>query len=440
MSRSRLWSSICAVAVLTAAPAAAAPDPVLEWIKITNDTVIATATSPLVTSRTMALVSTAVFDAVNGIDRRFEPIHFRARAPRRASASAAAIQAAHGILVRLYPALAASLTARRDASIAAIGSGPGADSSAAILAGAAFGQAAADSILAWRSTDGFDPNPMPGFLGSLGRLTAGVWRPTPKADGTAGLSGAAPQFATMTPWVLQRPNQFRPAAPYASPATGQIDLTNTQYLADYHETKTMGSYSGSPRTSDQSELALFWAGNTALFWNRIASSISAQQHMTLEENAHLFALLNLTMADAAIACWDAKYRFVLWRPITAVREGAVDSDPAWKPWLDFFPAGTPAHPEFPSGHSTLSGAATFILAAAFGDETPFVIDSDARPGTRSFPSFSAALEEIHDARVFGGIHWRTACRIGSAIGQAVANYVSTHAMAARDRGDDGDGR
>jgi len=437
MARSRLWSSICVAAVLSAAPAAAAPDPVLEWIKITNDTIIATSTSPLFTARDVALVAAAQFDAVNGIDRRLQPIHFRARAPRRASERAAAIQAAYGILVRLFPSLSASLMARRDASIAAISTGPGADSSASILAGAMFGQAAADDIWSWRSTDGFDPNPMPGFLGSLGRLAAGVWRPTPKADGSAGLSGAAPQFATMTPWILQRSNQFRPAAPYASPTTGQIDLTNAQYVADYLETKTMGSYSNSPRTKDQSDLALFWAGNTALFWNRIALTLSAQRQMTLQENAHLFALLNLAMADAAIACWDAKFRFVLWRPITAVREGALEPDPAWKPWLDFFPGGTPAHPEFPSGHSTVSGGAVFILAAEFGDSTPFSIDSDVQPGTRSFPSFSAALEEIHDARVFGGIHWRTACRIGSAIGQAVAEYVSTHAMAARDRGDDG---
>jgi hypothetical protein len=239
----------------------------------------------------------------------------------------------------------------------------------------------------------------------------------------------------MTPWVMLRPNQFRPPAPYASPVTGQVDLTNAQYLADYAETKLMGAYAG-PRTADQSEFVLFWAGNTPLFWNRIASQVSTAQHLTLSENAHLFALLNLAMADAGIACWDAKYRFVLWRPITAIREGTLDPDPSWKPWLDFFPAGTPAHPEYMSGHSTLSGAAVFILASAFGDHTGFTIDSDTRPGTRSFPSFSAALAEIHDARVFGGIHWRTACRVGSAIGQAVAAYISSHTMGLRDGHDD----
>jgi hypothetical protein len=213
--------------------------------------------------------------------------------------------------------------------------------------------------------------------------------------------------------------------------TGQADLTSAAYLADYQETKTMGAYSG-PRTADQSELALFWAGSGALFWIRIASQIAAAQHLTLSENAHLFALLNMAMADATIACWDAKYRFVLWRPITAVREGSVDPDPAWKPWLDFFPAGTPAHPEFPSGHSTVSGAAAFILASVFGDRTSFNVGSEIRPGIRAFSSFSGALEEIHDARVFGGIHWRTACLVGSKIGQSVAAYVSSHAMQLRD--------
>jgi len=197
----------------------------------------------------------------------------------------------------------------------------------------------------------------------------------------------------------------------------------------------MGAYAGA-RSADQSELALFWAGNTPLFWVRIAAQLSSAQHLTLLQNAHLFALLNLAMGDAAIACWDAKYRYGLWRPITAVREGTTDPDPTWKPWLDFFAAGTPAHPEFPSGHSTVSGAAAFILAAAFGDNTPFTIDSDTRPGTRSFASFSAALEEIHDARVFGGIHWRTACKVGSKIGQAVAAYVSTHTMRLADGDND----
>jgi len=450
MMCSRVLVFVCLAAllvVLSARVSAAAQDPVLEWMQIVND-IVPAGSSGTIVGRQVALVSSSVLDAVNGIERRYQPIRVRARGPRDGSQRAAAIQAAYAMLIRLYstPAQVAALTARRDASITAISSGPGADRPRSIEAGTAWGQFVADSIWAWRETDGFNPNPPPPFLGVLGRPTAGVWRPTPRADAGTPASGAGPNFATMTPWVMARPSQFRPLAPYASPATGQPDLTGAAYLADFNETKMWGTFSSpNPRTADQSELALFWAGITPLFWIRIASQVSAAQHLTLSENAHLFALLNVAMADAGIACWDAKYRFVLWRPITAVREGAIDKDPTWKPWLDYFAAGTPAHPEFPSGHSTVSGAAAFILASVFGDHTSFDVGTESRHvdnssfEKRPFPSFSAALAEIHDARVFGGIHWRTACLVGSAIGQSVAAYVSSHAMQLRD-GDENDDR
>jgi hypothetical protein len=299
----------------------------------------------------------------------------------------------------------------------------------AIDAGVAWGQTVADAIWAWRLTDGFAPAPPP-FLGVqsiVGTPAAvGAWRPTPLVNA----SGAGPQFASMTPWVLRRPSQFRLPPPLA--------LDSPEYAADLNELKVMGIFSGSSRTPDQSELALFWAGNTPLYWNRIAAQLSAARELTLAENAHLFALLNVTMADAAIACWDGKYRYVFWRPITAIRAGLTpaDADPTWVPWLDFFPAGTPAHPEYPSGHSTVSGSAAFILSAAFGENTAFTVTSDVRPGTRSFSSFSDTVAEIANARVFGGIHFRTSCVRANTLGRAVADYVSRHAM--RSRGDDGD--
>jgi hypothetical protein len=236
----------------------------------------------------------------------------------------------------------------------------------------------------------------------------------------------------MTPWALLRPSQFRLPPPLA--------LNSPEYAADLNEVKLMGIFSGSGRNADQSELALFWAGNTALYWNRIAAQISAERRLTLTENAHLFALLNVSMADAGIACWDGKYRYVFWRPITAIRAGltSTDADPNWAPWLDFFPGGTPAHPEYPSGHSTVSGSAAFILAAAFGDNTAFTVNSDVRSGIRSFASFSDAVAEIANARVFGGIHFRTSCVRGNVLGRAVADYIVRHAM--RPHGDDDDDR
>jgi hypothetical protein len=426
-----IWSAmlLLIVALLAASPfpmSAATPDPVLEWIGIMNTTVIAGGTNPLATSRVVALVSASVFDAVNGIDPHFRPLHVKPNAPQGASRRAAAIQAAYVILVDLYPPQTGTLTAQRNASLAALALTIKAQS---IAAGVAWGQTVADTIWAWRLTDGIAPQPPPfeGVLGIVGTPGAvGAWRPTPPLNAP----GAGPQFASMTPWVLARPSQLRLPPPLA--------LNSPEYAADLNELKIMGIFAGSSRTPDQSELALFWAGNTPLYWNRIATQLASERGLTLTENAHLFALLNVTMADAAIACWDSKYRYVFWRPITAIRAGLTpaDADPTWVPWLDFYPAGTPAHPEYPSGHSAVSGSAAFILGAAFGENTTFTVTSDVRPGTRSFSSFSDAVAEIANARVFGGIHFRTSCVRANTLGRAVADYVSRHAL--RARGDDRD--
>ena len=397
---------------------AATPDPVLEWIDVMNSTVLTAGTAPNVTSRVVALVSASVFDAVNGIEPRFRPLLVRPEAPHHASQRAAAIQAAYAMLLNLYPAQSGMLATRRNASLTALALTEKAES---IAAGVAWGQTVAGAIWTSRLTDGFAPPPPP-FLGAP---NVGVWRPTPPANA----SGATPQIATMTPWVLTRPSQFRLQPPLA--------LSSQEYAADLNEVKVMGTLSGSMRTPDQSELALFWALNTPLAWDRIAAQLSSGRGLTLTENAHLFALLNISLSDSLIACWDSKYRFVFWRPITAIRAGLtpMDADPLWEPWLDSL-TGTPAHPEYPSAHSSMSGAAAFILAAAFGENSAFTVTSEVRPGTRSFSNFSDATAEIADARVFGGIHFRTSCVRANTLGRAVADYVSRHAM--RARGDDRD--
>ena len=412
---------VCAVMLsgMSAVPRlakAASPDPVLEWINIMNNTVLADGTSPFITSRIAAMVSASVFDAVNGIDPRFQPLHVPPNAPGNASQRAAAIQAAYVILADAYPAQSAALTAQRNASLGIL-----TENAKSIAAGVAWGQTVADAIWAWRLTDGNAPPPPPfeGVLGIVGTPAAvGYWRPTPPLNAP----GAGTQLATMTPWVLVRASQFRLAPPYA--------LNTAQYAADLNETKTMGALSGSPRTADQSELALFWQSNTPLTWDRVAAQISVERGLSFHENAHIFALLNVTMADAVIACWDSKYRYSFWRPITAIREGLTptDADPTWEPWLDFFKPGTPAFPEYPSAHASISGSAAFILASIFGDNTSFTVTSESRPGTRSFSSFSSAVSEIADARVFGGIHFRTSCVLGNTLGRDVAHFVARHAM------------
>jgi hypothetical protein len=347
----------------------------------------------------------------------------RPNAPHNASQRAAAIQAAYVILMDLYGTTqSAMLNARRTASLAALAASENANS---IAAGVAWGQTVADAIWAWRLTDGFAPTPPPffGVQSIAGAPNAlGFWRPTPPANA----SGATPQIATMTPWVLTRPSQFRLPPPYA--------LNSVEYATDLNEVRNFGSFSSTMRGTEQSEFALFWALNTPLAWDRIAAQLSAARGLSVTENAHLFAVLNVTMGDAIIACWDSKYRYVFWRPVTAIRTGLTpaDADPTWEPWLNFL-TGTPAHPEYPSAHSTYSGSAAAVLAAAFGENTAFTLTSEIRPGTRSYANFSDALAEIVDARVFGGIHFRTSCLRGTALGRAVADYVSRHAM--RPRGD-----
>src|SRR6266403_296134 len=423
--RSGLLLLIAALLAASPSPVSAAtPDPVLEWIGVMNATVLTAGTAPNVTSRVVALVAVSVFDAVNGIEPRFGPLLVRPDAPHRASQSAAAIQAAYVMLSHLYPTQSGSLTPQLNASLAALALTEKAE---AITAGVAWGQTVADAVWNARLTDGFAPPPPPfiGAQGVAGAPAVGVWRPTPPANAF----GATPQIATMTPWVLRRPSQFRLPPPVA--------LSSDEYTADFNEVKSMGILSSLTRTSGQTEFALFWALNTPLAWNRIAAQIAAARGLTLTENAHLFALLNVTLSDVLIACWDVKYRYVFWRPITAIRAGLTpaDADPLWEPLLNSL-TGTPAHPEYPSAHSSLSGAAAFILAAAFGEHTVFTVTSEIRSGTRSYSNFSDAIAEIADARVFGGIHFRTSCVRANGLGRAVADYVSRHALCAR--GDDRD--
>ena len=404
-----IWLVLVALATNIASIARA--DEVTDWNQILLDAaLVPPATSPLVITRNAAIVHAAVFDAVNGIERRYNPVHVDPAAPRGASRRAAAVQAAYVTLVKLYPSQKSMFDAKLAASLEAIASGPAAENSVSIARGTEWGQTVADAIWTWRSTDGFTPPPPP-FLGGL---AVGQWRPTPPAFA----SGAGPQFAYMTPWVIQSPSQFRPGGPPA--------LSSDRYTTDFNETKTIGRDSSLFRTADQTTAGLFWNSISAThLWNHVAVTLSDERHTTLSANARLFALLNVAMADAAIACWEAKYHYEFWRPVTAIPLAATDgnsgtdADASWTPLL-----ATPAHPEYPSGHSTVSSAATAVLADYFGEETRFGVVSDTMVGVvRSFSSFSAALNEVGDARIFAGIHFRSACDDGRATGAGVANYV-----------------
>jgi hypothetical protein len=384
-------------------------DVVTEWNQRAQQALLTANTSPIVSSRVLAMVQVAVFDAVNGIKRRYAPIHVDFDAPSGASTHAAAVQAAYAVLVKLFPSQKATLDAQREASLASIASGKAAKNSRSIARGIEWGQLVADDILLWRSTDGFAPPPPP-FLGGMG---AGQWRPTPPGF----LPGAGPQFAYMTPWALNSPSQFRPSGPPA--------LTSDQYTADFNEVKIIGEKNSSTRSAEQTEIAVFWNGNTPSYWNRIAMSVAGERHTKLLKNARLLALLNVAMADAIISCWEAKYTYVFWRPVTAIQLASTDGnpdtaeDPAWTPLLI-----TPAFPEYASGHATVSGAAAVVLGTYFGNDAAFTLTSETLSGVvRSYTSFTQAADEANDARVYGGIHFRTACGDGRAAGNQLGSFV-----------------
>jgi membrane-associated phospholipid phosphatase len=390
-------------------------DEVTDWNGHLLEAARVTNVNPLVAVRAAAIGHAAVCDAVNGIERRYAPIHVQPAADSGASRRAAAVQAAYATLIRLFPTEQIILDAKRQVSLDAL-AGDQADShGGSITAGIAWGQKVAEAMWEWRSTDGFTA-PAPPYLGGL---NVGQWRPTPPES----LPGVGVQFATMTTWVIPTPAYFRPTDPPA--------LNSDQYAADFNEVKIMGSLSSTARSADQTLAAFYWNSTSSSYaWNTVAVSLAARRHTSLSENARLLALLNVTMADAMISSYDAKYTYKFWRPVTAIPLAADDGNPTtiedskWAPLL-----ATPPVPEYPSGHSCASGAAAALLSAYFGEDTHFNVGSDVMLGViRSFRSFSQALEEIKNARIFGGIHFRTACDAGQNVGRAVAAYVLHHVV------------
>jgi len=388
-------------------------DEVTDWNQILFNAALIAKTSPLIVLRQAAITEASVFDAVNGIDNRFTPIHVFERGPQGASTRAAAIQAAYASLAKLYPDQKSTFDRKRTESFAAL---QGHEDAGSVWAGIEWGQKVADTIWNWRSTDGLSKVP-PLFEGGP---AIGEWRPTPPAF----LAGLLPQMASMETWMIQSHDQFRPV-------NGPNALSSAEYARDFKETKEMGSISSSTRSADQTLAAQFWGNSSSpsYFWNHVALSLLSRGGQSLSTNARLLALLDIAMADAEIGCWDAKYYFISWRPITAIALAAQDGNPAtqadpnWVPLLV-----TPPFPEYMSAHSAVSSAAATVLAEYFGNDTAFTVSSDVMTDvTRQFSSFSAALDEIRSARVNAGIHFRTACNDAQSLGTEIARYVLEHA-------------
>ena len=423
MSRKVVVNLGLASIVLVGLAGKAGADEVINWNVSSLSVIALSGQNNPVQTRSMTMVHAAVHDALNAIERRYEPYAFHGHATAGASPDAAVAAAAHGVLVGVIPsfgtpaqqaAAIAAANAALAASLAAIPDG------AAKTHGIAVGRAAAAAMVAERSADGATA-----VVPYTSINEPGHWQPTPNPVPPDPLSGGPgflppvqPGWADVTPFVLNSGEQFRPDGP--------PDLDSEEYEDDYNEVAAIGDKDSLTRTAEQSSIARFWYEPSHVGWNRIARTVAATRALDPWKTARLFALLNAAMADGFISGWNARYFYDFWRPVTAIRAGDTDgndatvADPDWQTFLN-----TPAIPEYPSTHSVLGAAAAEVLARFFGHGTAFMTTSGAPfPGlTRSFASFSQAAQENADSRVYAGVHFRTACRDGIQLGHKIGKFT-----------------
>jgi membrane-associated phospholipid phosphatase len=400
-------------------PAAARADTVTDWNEIMQATVSVAPSNPFFQARWGAIVQLAVFEAVNAIVGDCEPYLGTIEAPAWASPDAAAIAAAHGTLVMLRPGSATDLNTARDLWLATIPDGPEKD------AGIAVGEEAAMAMLLLRADDG---SAQAATVPYTPGTDPGDWRPTPPANAPAFLPG----WGLVTPFGLASGDQFRLPAPPA--------LEAGLYANDYNEVKLLGRIDSPFRPQDRTDVARFYAATTPVqAWNSAARQASDAQGKTLSENARIFALLGMAMADGSIATFDTKYHYNFWRPVTAIRAGDTDGNNRTEPDPDWLPLiATPAFPSYPSAHATLSGAARAVLERAFGkDGHAVTLTNPGLPAiVLNYTAWQAITDDIDDARIYGGIHFRFDQEDGAHQGRHVGRYILRNYLRSGDEPED----
>jgi hypothetical protein len=400
-----LGAAVPAVQPAAAQVEATSADMVIEWNANAQAAIIGTAgQGPTVAYLHFAMVQGAVYDAVNAIEGGYEPyLGAPPMAGPEDSSPAAAATAAHDVLVALFPGQQATLDAKLASSLAGIPDGP------AETGGIEVGEAAAAAMLVARTNDGRFSS----FTVVEG-FEPGEWRRTPPAF----VFEPAPWVGNVRPFIISSASRLRSDGPNA--------LSSDDYAEDFNEVKAFGSLNSIVRTADQTDAALFWQANGAALFNAIFRQLAETQDLDIAEAARMFAMADLAGADGAIVCWNDKYYWNFWRPLTAIREAntdgnsATEADPNWTPLF-----ATPPFPEHPSGHTCISGAVVATLRHFFGtDKVAFSAFSSFSNSTRSFEHFSQAINEIIDARVWAGIHFRTADVQGHVIGKKVANFLN----------------
>jgi hypothetical protein len=412
--RQRTAKAFCAcvlASVVMCGAATVRADAVTDWAAIMEESTLHVP-DPALPIRVAAIMQLAVFEAVNTIVGHYEPYLVepylgRVGAPAAASPDAAAIAAAHRVLVDLLPDQAESLNAKRAVSLAALPDG------APKSAGIAIGEAAATAMLAKRANDGMDTD-VPYTPGTL----PGQYRPTP-SDFTPAFGA---HLGRVTPFAIDNVARYRVAAPPA--------LRSERYARDYEEVKRVGDIASRERPKDRADVARFYALDAIVpIYFSAARQVSLAQRKTLAENARIFALLGIAIFDAMVVCFDSKYFYDYWRPVTAIRLGhtdgnrRTDADPTWTPFVF-----TPPFPSYPSGHASFGGAARRVLERVFGkDGLAITLASPEVPDVvLHYGSWKQITDDIDDARIYGGVHYRFDQEEAARQGRKVGRYVLRH--------------
>ena len=371
------------------------------WNAIALRTTAAGPFSPPRETRAIAIVSGAVFDAVTSITRRYEPWVVRTDARDAASVDAAVSAAARRVLVSLYPASAPSLNSAYDSLVARVPNGAAKD------AGVSVGLAAADAALAARVSDRSADT-----IAYTAAKGNGVWNPTSTPSGVA----LEPGWGKVKPFYLDSGSQLRPGPP---PAPG-----SPAYERDLIEVRGIGHATSNARTPAQTEAARFWMSTAPQLWNQVARQLATTSGMDVTTAARLYLVMNVAGADAMIAAWDAKYAYNQWRPISAIQSATTDASAAWTPLLL-----TPPFPDYPAGHTAYGGAAEEVLQALIGDSSPELVISSPTAGgaTHRYRTFAEIAEEVVNARVWAGVHWRTSSVVGRELGKRVGQVALARA-------------
>ena len=387
-------------ASLLAAPMALA-DAVTDWNIKAGEIVVEAKMGTPPANRVMAIVHTAVYEAVNAITKRYPASELPLEAASDASVEAAIAAANHATLAKLVPSQQAAIDTAYQAALAGIADGP------AKTAGIAVGEKAAAAILAGRADDG-------ATTGETYRphTTAGVYVPT--------AIPAVPQWPQRKPWLMTSSAQFRPGPPPA--------LTSEVWARDYAEIKALGSKSSTRRTAEQTEIARFWEATLPPIYHGVVRSVATVPGREVTQNARLFAAVTQAADDALIAVFDAKYHYNFWRPVTAIRNGDIDGndaterDPSWTPFID-----TPMHPEYPCAHCILASAVGTVLQAEIGTgpmPTLTTTSVTAKGAARSWTKIDDFMQEVANARIYDGVHYRNSTEVGTAMGKQIGELVA----------------